>query len=294
MQKISSHLWFDKEAKEAAAFYTSLFDNSKIKSTWVLHNTPSGDVDWLTIVLAGMEFTFINAGPVFKFNPSVSYLVACKTEKEVDNLWKAFSKGGTPLMDLGAYPFSKKYGWIQDRYGLSWQIMFMGDRKVTQKIIPTLMFVGKVCGKAEEAMNFYASVFKDAKIGEIMRYEKGEKPDKPGTIKHAEFTLEGVKFAAMDSAYEHDFMFNEAISFVVYCETQKEIDYFWEKLSAVPESEQCGWLKDKYGFSWQIVPNVMDDMMKKGDERKIARLTEAFLKMKKFDIAALKKVYDSN
>jgi predicted 3-demethylubiquinone-9 3-methyltransferase (glyoxalase superfamily) len=87
------------------------------------------------------------------------------------------------------------------------------------------------------------------------------------------------------------FKFNESISFMVYCDTQEEIDYYWEKLSAVPEAEQCGWLKDKYGMSWQIVPTVMEEMMKDKDEKKIARLTEAFLKMKKFDIAELKKAY---
>jgi predicted 3-demethylubiquinone-9 3-methyltransferase (glyoxalase superfamily) len=123
------------------------------------------------------------------------------------------------------------------------------------------MFVGKQYGKAEEAINFYASVFEDARVGDILRYSKGEEPDKEGTVKHASFMLEGQEFAAMDSAREHNFAFNEAISFIVHCETQKEIDYYWEKLSAYPEAEQCGWLKDKYGLPWQIVPNLMDKML---------------------------------
>ncbi|MBI4225647.1 VOC family protein, partial [Candidatus Roizmanbacteria bacterium] len=101
-------------------------------------------------------------------------------------------------------------------------------------------------------------------------------------------------FGAMDSAYEHKFSFNEAISFIVNCETQKEIDYFWNKLSAVPESEQCGWLKDKYGVSWQIVPKVMDEMMRKGKRNQIDRLTQAFLPMKKLNISNLKKAYRGN
>jgi predicted 3-demethylubiquinone-9 3-methyltransferase (glyoxalase superfamily) len=95
----------------------------------------------------------------------------------------------------------------------------------------------------------------------------------------------------MDSAYEHPFSFNEAISFIVYCNTQEEIDYYWSKLSAVPEAEQCGWLKDKYGFSWQIVPSDMDEMMSKGSKEQIARVTEAFLKMKKFDLESLRLAY---
>lgn len=292
MQKITTHLWFDKEAKEAAKFYTSVFENSKIKGATTLHNTPSGSVDMVTIELSGQEFTLLSAGPLFKFNPSVSFLVACKTKDEVDALWEKLSEGGAALMELGEYPFSEKYGWTQDKYGLSWQVMFMGDRKIQQNITPTLMFVRDVCGKAEEAFNFYTSIFNNAKVGDILRYGRGEEPDKEGTVKHAAFTLLGQEFAAMDSARGHNFTFNEAISLMVHCDTQEEIDYYWGKLSADPKAEQCGWLKDKYGLSWQIVPNAMDEMFKEKDEKKIARVTEAFLKMKKFDIDALKRAFD--
>ena len=292
MQKITTHLWFDKEAKEAAAFYTSFFENSKIKDTTTLHNTPSGSVDMVTIELSGQDFTLLSAGPLFKFNPSVSFLVACQTKDEVDALWEKLSVGGAALMELGEYPFSEKYGWTQDKYGLSWQVMFMGERKIKQKITPTLMFVREVCGKSDEAINFYASIFNNAKVGDILRYGRGEEPDKEGTVKHAAFTLLGQEYAAMDSARGHNFTFNEAISLMVHCDTQEEIDYYWGKLTADPKAEQCGWLKDKYGLSWQIVPSVMDEMFKEKDEKKIARVTEAFLKMKKFDIDALKRAYE--
>jgi predicted 3-demethylubiquinone-9 3-methyltransferase (glyoxalase superfamily) len=233
----------------------------------------------------------ISAGPLFKFNPSISFLVACKTKKEVTELWGKLSEGGTALMELSKYPFSERYGWLQDKFGFSWQVMFMGEREIRQKITPTLMFVGGVCGKAEEAVNSYASVFHNAKVGDILRYGKGEEPDKEGTIKHVAFMLEGMEFAAMDSARSHNFAFNEAISFIVHCDTQKEIDYYWGRLSAVPEAEQCGWLKDKYGVSWQITPTAMDEMLQDKDEKKVARVTEAFLKMKKFDIEKLEQAY---
>ncbi len=98
----------------------------------------------------------------------------------------------------------------------------------------------------------------------------------------------------MDSARVHGFTFNEAISFVVHCDTQEEVDHYWDRLSAHPEAEQCGWLKDKYGLSWQIVPNAMNEMLDDKDRQKLARVTEAFLKMKKFDIAALKRAYEGN
>lgn len=290
-KRITPHLWFDQEAQEAAAFYTSVFKDSRIKNTTVLHNTPSGSVDIVTVQILGQDFMFISAGPLFKFTPAVSFLVACKTKDEADGLWRKLSEGGTALMELGEYPFSEKYGWLEDRYGLSWQVMFMGERKITQKIIPTLLFVGKQAGKAEEAIRFYASVFRNANVGDMDRYGKGEEPEKEGTVKHAAFTLEGQEFAAMDSAREHRFTFNEAISFMVNCDTQKEIDYYWGKLSADPKAEQCGWLKDRYGLSWQIVPTVMDDMLKAKDKKKVARVTEAFLNMKKFDIAKLEEAY---
>jgi len=292
MHRISPYLWFDKEAREAGEFYTSVFPDSRIKYINTLHNTPSGSVDILSIELAKQEFGLISAGPLFKFNPSVSFLVACKTKDEVDALWGKLSKGGSALMELGQYPFSERYGWTQDRYGLSWQVMFMGDRPVQQKITPMLMFVGNVCGKAEEAINLYASVFKDSKVDHVMRYATSEEPDKEGTVRHAGFTLEGQNFAAMDSARGHNFTFNEAISFVVDCDTQAEIDYFWGKLSAVPAAEQCGWIKDRYGVSWQIVPTVMEKMLKDKDPKKLARVTEALLEMKKFDIEALKRAYE--
>ena len=290
-QVITTHLWFDKEAKAAADFYTSVFPDSRTKDVTTLRNTPSGTVDIVTVELCGHEFTLISAGPLFKFNPAVSFLVACKTTTEVDALWTALSEGGSVRMKLGRYPFSERYGWTQDRYGLSWQVMFMGDREVKQSIIPTLMFVGNVSGKAEEAIRYYASVFRQARIGNLLRYGKGEEPDKEGTVRHASFTLEGQEFAAMDSARAHDFAFNEAISFMVHCKTQDQIDYYWEQLSAVPRAEQCGWLKDRYGLSWQIVPTVMNEMLKDKDQKKLARVTEAFLAMKKFDIGKLEDAY---
>ncbi len=239
----------------------------------------------------GQKFTFISAGPYFKLNPSVSFLVACDTKQEVDSLWTALSMDGSALMDLGEYPFSDRYGWIQDRYGVSWQLMFTDSSQIRQRITPTLMFVGDVYGKAQEAIDFYTTVFRESSVGNVLHYSEDEEPDQVGTIKHASFKLEGYELAAMDSAYPHDFSFNEAFSFIVNCDTQNEIDHYWNKLSAHPEAEQCGWLKDKYGLSWQIVPTVLNELLVDPDEKKVKRVTQAFLKMKKFDIAELKLAY---
>lgn len=299
MQKIIPHLWYDKEAKEAAEFYTSIFPESKITNVTVLNNTPSGDCDVVSFELAGQKFMSISAGPYFKFNPSISLILNFDPSKDknarekLDTLWEKLSQGGTALMPLDKYPFSERYGWVQDKYGLSWQLILTNPEGEERPFItPSLLFVGDVCGKAEEASNFYQSIFKNSKQGFIARYPGGMEPDKEGTIMYTDFMLENQWFAAMDSAQEHKFAFNEAISFMVNCDTQDEIDYYWGILSAVPQAEMCGWLKDKFGISWQIVPTVLGEMMSKGTKEQVAKVTEAFLKMKKFDLAKIKKAYE--
>lgn len=290
MKTIATHLWFDKEAKEAAAFYTSVFKPSKIRSTTTLHNTPSDDADVVAVDLCGSDFRLLAAGPLFKVNPSVSFLVACEKKDEVDALWATLSKGGSALMELGSYPFSERYGWLRDRYGLSWQLMFT-DRPIRQKITPALMFTTND-GKAEEAVRFYTSVFPRSSVEHITRFGKDAPPDREGKVAHAAFKLNGQQFAAMDGGRAHDFTFNEAISFMVLCDSQQEIDRYWAALSADPKAEQCGWLKDKYGLSWQVTPAIMDQMLASGNEKGIARMTQAFLQMKKFDVARLEAAFE--
>jgi predicted 3-demethylubiquinone-9 3-methyltransferase (glyoxalase superfamily) len=297
-QNIVPHLWYDKEANEAAEFYASIFPDSKITNKTTLHDTPSGDSDVVSFELWGQKFMAISAGPFFKFNPSVSFIVNFDPTREKDarekinEVWNKLSEGGTTLMPLDKYPFSEKYGWIQDKYGLSWQLILTNpEGEERPVIVPSLMFAGDKCGKTEEAINFYLSVFKNSKQGFIARYPQGMEPDKEGTIMFSDFMLENQWFAAMDSARDHKFSFNEAISFMVNCDTQEEIDYYWDKLSAFPEAEQCGWMKDKYGVSWQIVPREMEEMMSNSTPEQIARVTKAFLKMKKFDLAELQKAY---
>ncbi|PLS02441.1 VOC family protein [Neobacillus cucumis] len=297
-QKIVPHLWYDKEAKEAAEFYASIFPDSKITNVKTIHNTPSGDSDIVSFELWGQKFMAISAGPYFKINPSISFIVNFDPSREKDasekinEVWNKLSEGGTALMPLDQYPFSKRYGWIQDKYGLSWQLILTNpEGEERPAIVPSFMFVGDKCGKAEEAINFYLSIFKNAKQGLIARFPKGMEPDKEGTIMFSDFMFENQWFSGMDSAHEHQFGFNEAISFMVSCDTQEEIDYYWENLTAVPEAEQCGWLKDKFGLSWQIVPTEMDEMMSKGTPEQLARVTKAFMNMKKFDLVELQKAY---
>jgi predicted 3-demethylubiquinone-9 3-methyltransferase (glyoxalase superfamily) len=289
MQGIVSHLWFDKEAVEAAEWYATLFENSKIMSTETLKGTPSGDTEIVNFQLADIDFSAIGAGPYFKFNPSVSLMVACSNKDEIDRLYNNLSANGTELMPLGEYPFSKRYAWIEDKYGLSWQIMQVEKIEEHQRIRPALLFSGDACGKAEEAIGYYLLVFKGASKGFVSYYAAGEATDPKAKINYGELNIQGNQFVLMDHGYGGDFTFDEAFSFMIICEDQNEIDYFWDKLSFIPEAEQCGWVKDKFGVSWQIVPENMRDILMGGTEEEIKRVTEAFLKMKKIDIAALEK-----
>lgn len=293
MQKIVPYLWYDKEAKEAALFYMSLFNQSRLINITTIGGTPSGDAEIVSFELAGQSFMAISAGPYFKFNPSISLMVACDSVEEVDVLWKSLSEGGAVLMALGEYPFSKWYGWIQDRYGLSWQLMFVEGGGTSQKITPNLLFSGDACGRTEEAVNYYTKIFSDSGIGFFSKYGEGEAKSSKAVVNYAAFKLCGVEFSAMDNAFDVEFSFNEAFSLMVLCEDQAEIDDYWAKLSEVPEAEQCGWLKDRFGLSWQIVPACMNEMMANGSKEQIQRVTDAFLKMKKFDIASLKRAYNT-
>jgi predicted 3-demethylubiquinone-9 3-methyltransferase (glyoxalase superfamily) len=160
-----------------------------------------------------------------------------------------------------------------------------------QKITSNLWFDTQ----AEEAVKFYTSVFKNAKVGRISHYGKEGKEIhgmKAGTVMTVEFQLEGQNFLALNGGPH--FKFNEAISFIVHCDTQEEIDYYWEKLSAGGDkkAQVCGWLKDKFGLSWQIVPTIMAELMADANPKKAGNVMKAMLQMKKLDIAALKKAYE--
>jgi len=162
--------------------------------------------------------------------------------------------------------------------------------KIMQKITPFLWFDNQ----AEEAAKFYTSIFKNSKIANVTRYdEEGPKvSSRPkGSVMTVPFQIERQEFVALNGGPM--FKFTEAISFIVNCETQKEVDYYWEKLSAGGEEVQCGWLKDRFGLSWQVVPTVLTEMLQDKDPQKAQRVMAAMLKMKKIEIADLKKAFDS-
>lgn len=300
MQNIVPHLWFNKEAKEAAEFYVGIFNSqpinnslveSKITNINTIVDTPSGDCDIVSFDLAGQSFMAISAGPHFKLNPSASFFVTFDSEAEIEAAWAKLIDGGMAMMAYDTYPWANKYGWLNDKYGMSWQLSWNENNKTKQKITPAFMFTQSVAGKAKEAIEEYVNIFPESKIELMVPYEKGD-DDQEGFIKHSRFTLMGQDFIAMDSSLSHKFIFNEAFSLIVNCQSQKEVDYYWDKLSAVKEAEQCGWLKDKYGMSWQIVPSLLGKLMGSGDQVKSKRVMDALMKMHKIETSVLQAAYD--
>ncbi len=296
-QKITPFLWFDGKAEEAAKFYTSVFTNAKITNIkhWGEGSPfPAHQVMTAIFELEGQQFYAFDAGPHFKLNPSISFFVVTETEKETNDVWQKLLEGGTEMMPLDKYPWSEKYGWLQDRFGISWQISFGRLSDVGQKITPSFLFTKQNAGKAEPAIKFYTSIFDQSSITGILKYSAGEN-DVEGTVKHAQFVLANQVFMAMDSSGPHNFIFSEAISLFVNCPTQKEIDYFWEKLTANGGQEsRCGWLKDQFGVSWQIIPPILGEMHNDKNASKAAAVMQAMMKMNKIIIADLEKAYEES
>jgi predicted 3-demethylubiquinone-9 3-methyltransferase (glyoxalase superfamily) len=280
-QKITPNLWFAGNAQEAVNFYVSAFPGSQVLYTSYYPKSAeegladfqmnlAGDVLTVEFELGQQRFVAINAGPEFSFNPSISFMVNfdpsrdARARDHLDALWGTLITGGQELMPLDAYPFSKRYGWVQDHYGLSWQLILTDPRGEPRPfIIPSLMFSRHNVNRAEMAIQFYISVFRDAQLGNLSRYQENTGPARAGSLMFGDFKLANQWFAAMDSGVDQDFSFNEACSFSVSCKDQAEIDYYWEMLSRVPEAEQCGWCKDQFGLSWQIVPENMQELMER-------------------------------
>lgn len=268
-------LWFDGQGEAAAKYYIETFKNGEITAN-------NGMVQ--NFNLFGQQFMALNGGQQFKINPSISFFVLCDDDAEIIELWGSLSDGGMVMMPMDRYAWSNKYGWCQDKFGVSWQLMIGKMGNGAQKIVPSFMFTKAQNGKAEEAINCYTSIFESANILEIDRYKEGE-GDTIGNIKYSLFKLNGQYFTAMESSMMHNFSFDEGLSFVISCENQEEIDYYWNKLTEGGQESRCGWLKDKYGVSWQVIPKILGKLM--SDPEKVQRVIQAFMKMKKFDIAEL-------
>lgn len=298
-QKIVPNIWFAGDAEEAGEFYAGIISGA---TAAVSARYPTDVPDWqagfagepltVDLVVDGYLLTLINAGDEFRPNPSISLMLnfdplafggdADEARRRLDETWGGLADGGHVLLELGEYPFSPRYGWVEDRYGVSWQLLLTdpeGDPRPF--LIPQLMFSGPVQGRAREAAAFYTTVFGDAEVGFIAEYPAQSGPAAPGDVMFGEFRLAGQWFAMMDSAVEQDFTFTCGVSLEVRCADQTELDRIWDALTAVPEAEVCGWLADRFGVSWQVVPENMGELMERpGAYRRM-------LDMKKLVIADL-------
>jgi predicted 3-demethylubiquinone-9 3-methyltransferase (glyoxalase superfamily) len=274
--KIYPCLWFDGQAKAAAELYTTVFGDCKITV-----DTPMV----VNFELFGKKFMGLNGGPMFKINPSISIMVTCESDEEIENAYNKLLDGGSIMMPLDKYPWSEKYAWVKDKFDMTWQLMLGDLKQGGEKIVPTFLFTGDKFGRAQEAIELYTSLFPDSKAHQAMLYQEGE-GQPVGSLKFGHFTLAKDLFAAMDGPGEHKFTFNEGVSLFVECDDQAEIDKYWNALTADGGKEsQCGWLRDKFGVSWQIVPKVLGKLM--SDPSKGQKVMQVVMKTIKFNIAEL-------
>ncbi len=292
MQKIVPNIWFNKNAAEAGELYTHVFPNttSKVTSSYPTENLPdfqkelAGQPLTVELTIEGFDLVLINAGPEFRPNPSISFMVnfdpllfarargidpdseeaAQAARDALDHAYTQLIDGGRALMELQEYDFSPYYSWVEDRYGVSWQLILtnpQGDPRPF--IMPAFLFGAQAQNMCRETIDRYVSLFPDSAWGPVYTYPAAMGPVTEDHIMHGEFTLAGQWFVAMDSGNEQPESFTCGVSLEVRCADQAEIDRYWAALSAVPEAEQCGWLADQAGVSWQIVPASIGDLMQR-------------------------------
>ncbi|MFO8149738.1 MAG: VOC family protein [Trueperaceae bacterium] len=290
-------IWLDDQAEAAASFYLAAFPDGRVdavarypRSGENPSNQPPGSVLTVDLTLAGQRFTLLNGGPNFKPNPSVSFHVHLPDAAAVDALYAPLGEGGMDLMPLDAYPWSPRFAWLQDRFGVSWQLMARGDA-TRLTVVPALMFAGPHHGRAREAVAAYAAALPGSRVRRVEDFAEGEGGE-VGTVKQAALELMGQPFAAMDGGLGHAFGFDEGVSLQVMCVDQAEVDRIATALAADGGEEgPCGWLRDRFGVWWQVVPEAVGTWMASDDEAARDRVFHALLQMRRLDLAALERAF---
>ena len=277
--RIHPAIWFDQNASEASLFYDSIFDDFKL--------IEEGPVT-ITFEIEGMRFLCINGGPMFTPNPSISFYIECDSEYEIENKFRQLSQDGKVLMPLQKYDWTPRYAFIQDKFGVAWQLNLRNGQNDRPRITPSLLFVNNLNGKAAEAIKLYTSIFPEGK--NLMSTQYGpSQGNQEGYILFSDSVINDFPFIAMDGPGAHDFDFNEGVSLVAYTKDQKETDYLWDSLTANGGVEsQCGWLKDPFGVSWQIVPDRFMELVGMGPDV-FKRVMDAVMPMKRIVIADMEK-----
>lgn len=304
-QRIVPNIWCNGNAEEAGAFYASVFENShaEVESRYPteglleFQRPLAGKALTVALTISDYLFRLINAGDNFAPNPSISFMLnfdpllfdgdETLARASLDRIWERLADGGKPMMPLTEYPFSAHYGWVEDRYGVSWQLILTdpaGDPRPF--IMPALMFDGESQDQAAEAADYYTSLFASVMesdggtaVGKRQPYGVPAGLAGPEALAFGEFRLGEQWFVGNDNGSGVDHPFSCGVSLEVQCRDQAEIDHLWVGLSAVPEAEQCGWLVDKFGVNWQIVPDRMGELMQ------LPGAFEHLMEMKKLVIA---------
>lgn len=277
IQNIYPCLWFDTQAADAASFYCKVFSNGNI----IEQNEMV-----VSFEIGGTKFMALNGGSRYKVNPAMSYFVYCGSLPEINRIYNTLVEGGSVLMPLQKYDWSPMYAWVQDKYGVNWQLDVEPIRS-SQTIVPCLLFANSKLGQVKQAITHYMDIFPNPQSLLEAPYPMGAGLPE-GTLLFAQFKIDGYIINAMSSTLQHDFDFSPGNSIVIACDTQQQIDHFWERLGEGGHYDMCGWLVDKFGVSWQVVPTILLKLL--ADPSKSQKVVQAFMKMQKFDIEQLKNV----
>jgi predicted 3-demethylubiquinone-9 3-methyltransferase (glyoxalase superfamily) len=299
MQKIIPSIWCRGDADEMAAVYVAGLPDARIAHTdrYPTEGLPdfqhdmAGKTITIDLEIGGFRLNLLNGGPEFTPNPSISFMVDFDPAQydgdddaargRLDATWATLADGGTVMIPLGEYPYSPRYGWVQDRFGVSWQLMLATPGgPLRPPVVPSLMFSGANQNRAGEALTAYADLFGGARATSAT-YPEDTGPATAGSLMFGDAELAGQWVAAMDSGTAQDFTFSEGVSLIVQCADQDEIDRFWAVLSQDPAAEQCGWCRDAFGVSWQVVPENIGELLREPGA------FPAMLQMKKIVIAEL-------
>lgn len=268
---------FERGAAEAGAFYAELFGG-----------TSREDNPFVTMAdVFGGKLMLLNYGMPIEKTPALNLHLNIDDDAEVDRIFNGLKEGGRELMPLGSYPWSPRYGWVNDKFGTSWQVYGTGGATQPQTLVPSLMFVGNKLGKCSEAMSLYTSTFPQSRIN-------GAKKDEKGNVIHADFEINGYHLYAMDSDGPHAFDFNNGVSILVETNDQAETDRYWESLLSDGGKEmQCGWLEDRFGVRWQIAPKpILRMVTDKSNPEAAQRAIAEMMKQVKLEIAPIEAAYN--
>ena len=244
----------------------------------------------INIEIEGQKLMLLNAEPMFQPNLTLSLMMMCDSKEEAESYYQKLSENGKVMMELDSYPWSESYAWVEDQYGISWQIYYTKEYK--QKFSPVMMFTGQNNGKCKEALDYYPSVFPNSKIESVMEYQEGQ-GDTAGNVAHSQFNINNYLMMAMDSSHDHKVNFTEGTSMTIMTKDQEETDYYWNEFTKEGQESMCGWLKDKYGFSWQIVPNRLIELTNTHEVERAQKAFGAMMKMKKIIIKDIEDAYNS-